>query len=81
MAVGVADAVAEEIVEDGAESGAFGEVVEVGPAHVLYIGGVGGDDTSDVAWLAEDEGVGVAASISTIQSAHGSSLIKVDATK
>ena len=47
----------EEIEDDGPDARAFGEVVEVGLEDVLDIGQVGGDDTPDVARVAEDEGV------------------------
>ena len=57
VAMGVDHVVAEEIEDDGPDSRAFGEVVEVGLEDVLDIGQVGGDDTPDVARVAEDEGV------------------------
>lgn len=44
VAVGVEDAGAEEVMEDGGEGGAFWVVVEVGLEDVLNVGRVGGDD-------------------------------------
>ncbi|KAJ1274278.1 hypothetical protein BS78_05G050400 [Paspalum vaginatum] len=46
-AVDVEDAAAEEVPEERGEGGALGEVVEVGPEHVLDVGRVGGDGAAE----------------------------------
>jgi len=47
VAVDVEDAAAEEVPEESGEGLALGEVVEVGPEHVLDVGRVGGDGAAE----------------------------------
>ena len=57
VAVGVEDAVPEEIMECGEIVRSFRIILEASFEHVFNVGGVGGDDSADAAGAADLDGV------------------------
>uniref|UniRef100_A0A5K1E755 Uncharacterized protein n=1 Tax=Nymphaea colorata TaxID=210225 RepID=A0A5K1E755_9MAGN len=57
FAVGVEDAVAEEVSDGGVHERAFWVGLEPSLEHVLDVGGVGGDDEAGTEGTAEGDGV------------------------